>query len=50
MMMFIFSIITMWSYFYLVYLISRVLKNIYFKKNLFAVASKYELCDMENNT
>ena len=40
----------MCSYLYLVCLLCRVLKKTYFKEHLPVVASKYSLCDMENNT
>ena len=49
MMMWIFSIIVMCSYLYAVCLVCRVLKNIYFKEHLSVVASRYSICDMENN-
>ena len=49
-MMLIFSIIVMCSYLYSGYLLSRVLKNIYFKEHFLVVASKYSICDMENKT
>ena len=40
----------MCSYLYSVCLVSRVVKNPYFKEQLSVVASKYSICDMENNT
>ena len=48
--MLIFSVIVMRSYLYSVCLISQVLKKTYFKEHLLVIASKYNLCDMENNT
>ena len=40
----------MCSYLYSVCLLSQVLKKTYPKEHLSVVASKYSLCDMENNT
>ena len=47
-MMLILSINAMRSYLYPVCLVSRVLKNTYFREQLSVVASKYSICDMEN--
>ena len=45
-----FSIIVICSYLYSVCLVSAVLKNMYFKKHFSVVASKWSLCNTENNT
>ena len=50
MMILIFSIIEMRSYLYSVCLVSRVLKNTYFKEHPWVIASKYSIYDKENNT
>ena len=47
--MLIFLVIVICSYLYSVCLVSRVLKSTYLKKRLSMVASKYSICDMENN-
>ena len=49
-MILILSVIVMCSYLYSVCLVSRVLKNAYFKELISVVASKYSICDMENKT
>ena len=49
-MMLIVSVIVMCSYIYTVCLVSRVLKDIYLKKHLSVIASKYSIFDMENKT
>ena len=49
-MMLILSVSAMCSYLYPVCLVSQVLKNIYFREQLSEVASKYSICDMENET
>ena len=48
--MLILSINAMRSYLYPVCLVSRVLKNTYFREHLSVVASKYSIYDMENET
>ena len=50
MMVLILSVIAVCSYLYPVYLVSRVLKNTYFREHLSVVASKYSIYDMENET
>ena len=45
--MLIFSVIAMCSHLYSVYLVSRVLKNTYFKEHLLVIASKYTKCGMK---
>ena len=50
MMMLIFSIIVMCSYFYLVCLLYRVLKKTYLKQHLSVVPSTYSLSATQNNT
>ena len=50
MIMSIFCIIVTCPYIYSVCLVYQVLKNTYFKEYLSAVASKYYICDRENNT
>ena len=47
-MMLIFSVIVI--VIYSVCLVSAALKNAYFKKQFSVVASKWSLCDTENNT
>ena len=49
-MMLIFSITVMCLYLYSECLVYRVLKKTYFKEHLSVVASKYRICDMDNNT
>ena len=49
MMMSVFSIIVISSYLYLVYLLYRVLKKIYFQQHLSVIASKYSLSATPNN-
>ena len=49
-MMLILSVSAMCSYLYPVCLVSQVLKNIYFREHLSEVASKYSICDTENET
>ena len=48
--MLILSVIAMCSYLYSVCLVSRVSKNTYLKEHLSVVASKYSICNMENET
>ena len=48
MMMLIFSVIVMCSYFYSVCLASRALTITFFKEHLSVAASKYSICDIEN--
>ena len=50
MTMLILSVTAMCSYLYSECLVSRVLKNTYFRENLSVVASKYNIHDMENQT
>ena len=50
MIMSIFSIIVTCPYIYSLCLVYQVLKNTYFKEYLSVVASKYYICDKENNT
>ena len=49
MVMLIFSIIAVCSHLYSVCLICLVLKSSYFKELFSVVASKYSICDIENN-
>ena len=46
----IFSIVVTCPYIYSLCLVYQVLKNTYFKEYLSVVASKYYICDKENNT
>ena len=49
-MMLILSVNAMCLYLYPICLVSQVLKNIYFREQLSEVASKYSICDTENET
>ena len=49
-MMLVFSIAVTCPYLYSVCLVYRVLKNTYFKEYISVVASKYCICNTENNT
>ena len=44
------SVTVMCLYLYPVYLVSRVLKNSYFKEHFPKVAFKHSICDIENKT
>ena len=46
--MLVMSVIAMCLYLYLVCLVFRVLKNTYFKEHYSVVASKYSICEREN--
>ena len=48
-MMLVFTIIVMHSYLYSMWLLCLVLKNTYFKEHTGVIASKYSICNMENN-
>ena len=50
MMMLIFTIIVMRLYLFSVCMVCWVLKNMYFKEHPWMIASKYSMCDSENNT
>ena len=50
MIMLTFSVIVMCQYLYSMCLVSRVLKDTYFKEQAWVITSKHRICDTENNT